>query len=174
MITFTKTLQFATVRVMKSLLPIIALLSLQPLIAGDFRVINKLPERMALLKKDFHVRADTGVTARMRDAASNLNEGLVQMLKDLIRVYHHDTAASDRALQNYLSILEKLVIEEQDLDNPLGERQGTMGSLYAGGAISDHLENRVRSMVESIVLGDADFDSVDWTKRWNDAIRVGD
>lgn len=160
---------------MKFLLLIIAVLSLQPTaIAEDYRVINKLPERMTLLKKEFHVRADTGVTAKMRDAASNLNEGLVQILKDLIRVYHHDTAASDRALQNYRSILEKLVIEEQALDNPLGGRQGTMGSLYAGGAMCDHLENRIRSMVESIVLGDANFDLVDWKKRWNNAIRAGD
>ena len=142
--------------------------------ANDFGLINALPDKMTVLKKEFHTAADTGVTTKMLQATDQLNVGLKQMMRDLIKGYYKDKPTSLTALDKYFQDLDRLVKDEAALDNPTGEDQGSIGRLSAPGETTDYLEAQVKSMVHSITLDETDFDSDGWEKRWDEAVKTGD
>ena len=141
--------------------------------ADDFSVISALPDRMASLKKEFHTAADTGATVKMIQAHDRLNEGIKRMLRDLIKSYYKDKPTASKALDKYFRDLDTVVKDEEVLDNPTGESQGSIGRLYVPSRIGEHLTDQVVSMVESIEL-DSDFDLDGWRKRWEEAAKSGD
>lgn len=140
----------------------------------DYRLINQLPERMVALKKEYHAKADQGVTGVMRDASMRLNDGIKRMLRELINNYYAEKPAAAATLEKYFKELEKLVELESLLDNPTAEHQGTMGSLYFTGTIGNHLEARLVEMVAAISLYDDRFHLEEWKKRWETAVKTDD
>ncbi len=143
-------------------------------LADDFQLINALPERMTAIKKEFHSKADTGVTSNMVEATGQLNDQIKGMLRDLVKAYYKDKPAALKALDQYFDDLDKVARDEQVLDNPTGEDEGTIGRLYVPGRITEDLTDKVGEMVEAILPPDSDFDFDAWQQHWEDAVKTGD
>jgi hypothetical protein len=142
--------------------------------ADDFRLIETLPDRMTTLKKEFHAKADTGVASKTIEATNQLNDQIKEMLRDLVKTYYKDKPAALKALDRYFADLEKVARDEQALDNPTGENEGSIEELYVPNRITEDLTDKVEEMVDAILPPDTEFDFDGWKQRWEEASKAGD
>jgi hypothetical protein len=142
--------------------------------ADDFHIIKALPERMTAMKKEFHSKADTGVTSNMVEATDQLNDQIKGMLRDLVKAYYKNKPVALKALDKYFDDIERVARDEQVLDNPTGEDEGTIARLYVPGRITEDLTDKIGEMVEAILPPDSDFDFDAWKQHWKDAVKTGD
>lgn len=140
----------------------------------DFRLINQLPRRMTVLKEDYHAFADKGSTWEILEALIKLNDGIKQIMLELVQKYYKDPTEASGQVRRYFDDLTTLVTAEQSLDNPTADRRGSSGKLDLPIAIGDRLTAKVASMVKAITRNAPEFDFLDWQKRWEAAVKTGD
>jgi hypothetical protein len=140
----------------------------------DFRLINQLPRRMTVLKEDYHAFADKGSTWEILEALIKLNDGIKQIILELVQKYYKDPTEASGEVRKYFGDLTTLVTDEQFLDNPTADRRGSSGKLDLPIAIGDRLTAKVASIVKTITRNAPEFDFLDWQKRWEAAVITGD
>jgi hypothetical protein len=129
---------------------------------------------MTVLKEDYHAFADKGSTWEILEALIKLNDGIKQIILELVQKYYKDPTEASGQVRKYFDDLTTLVTDEQFLDNPTADRRGSSGKLDLPNAIGDRLTAKVASMVKAITGNAPEFDFLDWQKRWEAAVKTGD
>ena len=140
----------------------------------DLTLIRKLPERLATLKKESHKKWDTGNTLTMLEGTSDFNDGLIGILKELIRQHGEQGFIRETEVDAYVKTLVSKLEFEKKLGNPSGEDRGTLARLEVPGGLSVELQNAIVIMVQAIVEYEESFDFDGWRKEWEKSSTAGD
>lgn len=155
---------------------LLTLICITPALAEqkDLVVIRQLPERLAAMKKEGHKKWDTGVTGTMLEGTFEFNQGLIKILKDLVRSHCKGKIIKVSDVDTYIQTLEKKLEFEQTLGNPRGVYQGSLGSFEIPSGLSVELQEAIAILVRGIVEDDESFDYFAWRTNWRQASTEGD
>ena len=140
----------------------------------DLTLISKLPERLATMKKEGHKKWDTGATFTMLEGTREFNDGLIGILKELIRHHAEHSFIQESEVDAYVKTLVSKLEFEKKLGNPSGEDRGTLASLEVPGGLSVELKNAILILVSAIVENEESFDFDGWRKEWEESAKAGD
>jgi hypothetical protein len=140
----------------------------------DLTLIRKLPERMAAMNKEGHKKWDTGVTFTMLEGTSEFNEGLIGILKELIRHHAEHSFIQESEVDAYVKTLVSKLEFEAKLGNPSGEDRGTLAGFEVPAGLSVELRNAIVILVRAIVENEESFDFNGWHKEWEKSCKSGD
>lgn len=153
-----------------------ALLCIAPVTAQstDLTLIRQLPQRLATMKKEGHKKWDTGITATMLEGTKEFNNGLVGILRELIRAHAKERFIEENEVDAYLHVLVSKLKFEKKLGNPRGEDRGSLARFDIPAGLSVELENSIVFLVQGIVEDQESFDVNAWRKEWKQASEEGD
>jgi hypothetical protein len=157
---------------MKTLSFCLTLMLAAGLYAGDYKLVDQLPGRMATAMKQFHQLADSGIGSNMKDATRTLISDEQDMIRELAQTYYQNKTVSWTFLQRYFEDVENIVDADRELDNPSGESRGSMESLEALSDVEDRLGVRITKMVKAITENDPSYFKA-WKKKWDSACTTG-
>jgi hypothetical protein len=160
--------------ILRSLL--LSLICVSPLLAksNDFTLIRQLPQRIVTMNKEGHKKWDKGITGTMLEGSEDFNQGLVRILKELIRSHATKTFIKESEVDAYVQVLVSKLKFEAKLGNPRGEDRGTLASLEIPSGLSVELQDAIVILVKGIVEDDESFDFDDWRKEWEQALHASD
>jgi len=153
---------------------LIILLCLVPATAKpkDLSHIQKLPERLTILRTECQKKWKSINTFVMIEGSEDFNRGLLTILEDLIRVYGNKKFINDTEVEAYAQVLISKLEFEKKLGNPLGEDRGTFSYQEVPAGLTVEIEEAVVILVRGIVDDDKSFNFDAWHKEWKKALEV--
>ncbi len=154
---------------------ILALLCMSPISAEttDLTLINKLPQRVAEIKKECQKKWNSSNTHTMVEGSIEYDDKLVVILKELVRTYANKKFIKESDIDTYVQTLVTKIKFEQKLENPLGLDQGTLALHYLPNGLFVGLQNAIVLIVRGAVEYESSFNFDAWNKEWEQALNAG-
>ena len=132
--------------------------------------INHLPALRRAAYENARPEWDSGVTAQMRGATSEVIDILERVLNYLSAWYPPDHFGSGGAKKHFNDYVASRYLWHRSLHDPEGPGSGgtIVGVLAAGGVMED-LSRAVGEMVEALSVGEIDL--IKWQRSWRSAER---
>ena len=150
--------------------------------ADGYRTIEDMPRKLTKLNLECHKGWnsgnspegwDSGNTSAMEAASIHLNDGLLDMIRLLVKTYYPKGFITDQSIKTYVEALFTANHFKESIRNPSGESQGNMTELLVLGDVGGDLEGTIADMVKSIVANDSKFNYSAWKERWDRATKAG-
>ena len=139
-----------------------------PPIAQLVAYIDHLPALRKAAHDAAHRGWDTGVTAEMKGATSEVIDILEHVLNYLSAWYPPDHFGADGAKKYFNDYVASRYLWHRSLQDTQGPGSGgTIAGVMAGGGVMDDLSKAIEEMVEALGIGEVDL--IRWRRRWRAA-----